>query len=72
MGQFVYTMFVTNNYTSFHFWWKENLVKHENVEMIVETSKLTIFWVLNILIWSQMELRQSERFSCIFADIIFE
>ena len=42
------------------------------MKLIVEASKLTIFWVLNILIWSQMELRQSERFSCIFADIIFD
>ena len=42
------------------------------MKMIVETSKLTIFWVSNMLIWSQIELRQSERFSCICADIIFD
>ena len=24
-------MFITNNYNSFHLWWKENLVKHQNV-----------------------------------------
>ena len=29
--QLVYTIFITNNYNSFHLWWKENLVKHQIV-----------------------------------------
>ena len=24
-------MFITNNHTSFHLWWKENLVRHQKV-----------------------------------------
>ena len=27
----VYNLFVTNNYTSFHFWWNKRLVKHLNI-----------------------------------------
>ena len=42
MRQLVYTMFITNNCTLFHLWWKENLVKHQKVskyyEMIVEST----------------------------------
>ena len=29
-GQLVYAMFITNNHSSFHFWWKKNLVKNQN------------------------------------------
>ena len=36
MRQFLYTIFITNNNTSFHLWWKKNLVKHPNImKMIV-------------------------------------
>ena len=28
VGQLVYTMFISNNRTSFYLWWKVNLVKH--------------------------------------------
>ena len=31
MRQLVYTFFITNIRASFHLWWKENLVKHQNV-----------------------------------------
>ena len=31
MRQLVYTMFITNNHTSFHLWWKENLIKYQKV-----------------------------------------
>ena len=31
MRQLIYTMFITNNRDSFHFWWHENFVKHQNV-----------------------------------------
>ena len=31
MGQLVYTIFISNNRTSFHLWLNENLVKHRHV-----------------------------------------
>ena len=31
MSQLAYTMFITNNHDSFHLWWHENFVKHQNV-----------------------------------------
>ena len=31
MWQLVYTMFISNNYASFHLWGKENFVKHQRV-----------------------------------------
>ena len=27
----MYTMFITNNYDSFHLWWHENFVKHQTI-----------------------------------------
>ena len=36
--QLVYTMFISNNRTSFHLWWKENLVKHGKVSKNYETD----------------------------------
>ena len=38
VGQLVYTMFISNNRTSFHLWWKENLVKHRKVSKYHETD----------------------------------
>ena len=34
----VYTMFISNNRSSFHLWWKENLVKHRKVSKYYETN----------------------------------
>ena len=34
--QLVYTMFITNNRTSFHLWSKKNLVKHQKVSKYYE------------------------------------
>ena len=31
MRKLVYTMFISNNRASFHFYWKENLVNHQKV-----------------------------------------
>ena len=31
MRQLVYTMFISNNHAWFHLWWKEKLVKHQEV-----------------------------------------
>ena len=43
--QRLHTMFIIKNRVSFHFWRKENMVNHQNSEiimkMIVEKGKLT-------------------------------
>ena len=36
MRQLLYTMFISNNRALFHSWWKENLVKHQNVPIYYE------------------------------------
>ena len=36
--QLVYNMFISNNYASLHLWWKENLVKHQNVSKYYEND----------------------------------
>ena len=38
MRKLVYTMFINNNRTPFHLWWKENLLKNQNV------SKMIVGW----------------------------
>ena len=39
MRQLVYTTFISNNRTSFHLWWKENLLKHRKVSKYYETDR---------------------------------
>ena len=34
----MHTMFINNNHASFHFWWKENLVKHQKVSKYYEND----------------------------------
>ena len=36
--QLVYTIFVSNNRTSFHLWRKENLIKHQKASKYYETT----------------------------------
>ena len=38
MRQLEYTMFISNNRTSFHLWWKEDLAKHWKVSKYYETD----------------------------------
>ena len=38
MRQLVHTVFVSNNRASFHLWWKENLVKHQEVSKYYEND----------------------------------
>ena len=38
MRQPVYTMFISNNRASFHWWWKENLVKHQRASKYYEND----------------------------------
>ena len=39
-------MFISNNRSSFHFWWKENFVKHQQVSRYYEKHCLQIFLLL--------------------------
>ena len=45
MKQLVYTMFITNG-ALFHLWWKENLVKHQNVSKYYDYDCLQNFLLL--------------------------
>ena len=38
MRQLVYIIYIRNNRTSFHLWWKENLVKYRKVSKYYETD----------------------------------
>ena len=44
MRQLGYTMFISYNRSSFHFWWKENLIKHQKVSKYYEND-CSCFWV---------------------------
>ena len=39
-------MFISNNCGSFHFWWRENLAKHQKVSKYYESDFLQIFLLL--------------------------
>ena len=43
MRQLVYTMFLNNNRPSFPLWWKQNLVKHQQLSKYYEKDCLQIF-----------------------------
>ena len=56
MRQLVYTMFITNNRSSFHLWWKEILVKCQKVSKCYEHDcrrKITL------MIWPLLSLGKS-------------
>ena len=40
--QLVYTLFISDNYKSFHLWWREDLVKHQKVSKYYETDCIFI------------------------------
>ena len=42
----VYTMFITNNHTSFYLWWKENRVKHQDLSKYYDHECLKNFLLL--------------------------
>ena len=44
--QKVDTMFISNNLTSFHLWWKENLVKYQKVSKYYENDCVQNFLLL--------------------------
>ena len=46
MRQIVYTMFIDNDHTSFHFWWKKNLLKNKNISKYYENDCLQNFLLL--------------------------
>ena len=43
MMQLMYVMFINNNRTSFHLWWKGNLIKHQKVSKYYENDCLWNF-----------------------------
>ena len=49
MRQLIYTMFTSNNRASFHFWWKENLLKHQGVWKYYEDDCSTSGGVVGII-----------------------
>ena len=44
MRQLVYTKFITNNYDSFHLWWRKDLVKHQKVWKYYEQDCRNFKW----------------------------
>ena len=67
MRQLVYTMFLSNNRPSFPLWWKQNLVKHQQVSkyyvndclqnfVLLFISLLPTKFVKNSHIWSKIYL----------------
>ena len=46
MRQLVYTILISNNRPSFHLWWKENLVKLQQISKYYEKDCLHIFLLL--------------------------
>ena len=40
-------MFVSNNQASFHLWWKEKLVKHQNVSKYYENDSSSLLSLTN-------------------------
>ena len=55
--QSVCTMFITNNYTSFHLWWEENLVKYQKVlKYYVHDCSYTGLWIMYANLCQQNEI----------------
>ena len=49
MRQLVYTMFISNNRTSFHLWRKENFLKHQKVKILKHQNIMkVVVEILNI------------------------
>ena len=46
--QFVYTMFICNNHTSFHLWLKEKLAKHQKVLKYYKNLMSTPFYFFDV------------------------
>ena len=66
MRQLIYSMFITNNHDSFHLWWHQNFVKHQNVSKyygqdciyfnplkpnsIKKVQWTTLWWLFQVLV----------------------
>ena len=48
----MYTMFITNNHTSFHLWRKENLVKHQKVLKYYVHDCIILFLKSKLILFS--------------------
>ena len=66
MRQLVYTMFVANHNASFHFWWKENLVKYQKVSKYYAHGCLQNFLLLFFFLWTALLVKNSHFFYFIF------
>ena len=55
MRQLVYTIFISNNHTSFHLWWKKKkLVKHRKVSKYCENDCRNHFWFKqDAVVWNR-------------------
>ena len=65
--EFSCTMFIGNNPTWFHFWWKKNLVKHRKVSKYYETDCLQNFLFLFMFLLTAKLVENSH----IYARILF-
>ena len=59
-------MFITNNYASFHLWWKESLVKHQNVSKYYEQYCLKNFILLFMSLLTAWIVKNSDIFAGIY------
>ena len=66
MRQLVYTMLISNNRTSFHLWWKENLVKHWKVSKYYETDCLQNFLSLFMFLLTAKSVKKSHILARMF------
>ena len=59
MRKLVYSMFISNDHASFHLWWKENLLKHQEVSAIILKKSLRLCKERHDLaLWKRTPLRQ--------------
>ena len=59
----MYAMFVTNNHASFHLWWKENLVKHQEVSKYY-VHDCGYFLIMIKILDSMMKIKLSVKSTC--------
>ena len=68
-------MFISNNRTSFHLWWKKNFVKHRKFSKCYETYCLEYFLLLFMFLLTAKLVKESHIYSrilCIFLQNILK
>ena len=68
--QLVCPMFISNNRTSFQFWWKENLVKHRKVSKYYETDCLQNFLLHFLFLLTTNFVKNSDILAKIFCNFL--